>query len=164
MPYNARRLNRGRAQVGLLLPRSGLVQTLGKERGDEHETGEIKRVVSSLLLEVDALPSHTVIVTATNHPELLDRAVWRRFQVQLELPAPGPAQIREWWQRYQAATGLKLKRNIDNLTERFRGASFSDLENFGADLQRRFVLSLPEASVETLLSKRLKRWKPRKQS
>ncbi len=139
-------------------------ETLGKERGDEHETGEIKRVVSSLLLEVDALPSHTVIVTATNHPELLDRAVWRRFQVQLELPAPGPAQIREWWQRYQAATGLKLKRNIDNLTERFRGASFSDLENFGADLQRRFVLSLPEASVETLLSKRLKRWKPRKQS
>ena len=54
--------------------------TLGKERGDVHETGEIKRVVSSLLLQIDALPSHVVVVTATNHAELLDRAVWRRFQ------------------------------------------------------------------------------------
>ena len=54
--------------------------TIGKERGDEHETGEIKRVVSSLLLQVDDLPSHVVVVTATNHPELLDRAVWRSFK------------------------------------------------------------------------------------
>jgi len=57
--------------------------TLGKERGDVHETGEIKRVVSSLLLQIDALPSYVVVVTATNHPELLDRAVWRRFQMRL---------------------------------------------------------------------------------
>ena len=62
--------------------------TIGKERGDVHETGEIKRVVSSLLLQIDALPSHVVVVTATNHPELLDRAVWRRFQLRLELPRP----------------------------------------------------------------------------
>ena len=62
--------------------------TVGKERGDRHETGEIKRVVSSLLLQIDALPSYVVVVTASNHPELLDRAVWRRFQVRLELPMP----------------------------------------------------------------------------
>ena len=41
---------------------------VGKERGDVHETGEIKRVVSSLLLQVDALPAYVVVVTATNHP------------------------------------------------------------------------------------------------
>ncbi|MCB2573027.1 ATP-binding protein, partial [Listeria monocytogenes] len=35
-------------------------ETLGKERGDTHETGEIKRVVSSLLLQIDNLPSHFV--------------------------------------------------------------------------------------------------------
>lgn len=64
--------------------------TVGKERGDAHETGEIKRVVSSLLLQIDSLPSHVVVVTATNHPELLDRAVWRRFQLRLELPPPPP--------------------------------------------------------------------------
>ena len=59
--------------------------SVGKERGDLHETGEIKRVVSSLLLQIDALPSYVVAVAASNHPELLDRAVWRRFQIRLSL-------------------------------------------------------------------------------
>ena len=69
--------------------------TVGKERGDRQETGEIKRVVSSLLLQIDALPSYVVVVTASNHPELLDRAVWRRFQIRLELPMPRQGQIEE---------------------------------------------------------------------
>ena len=41
--------------------------TIGKERGDQHETGEIKRVVSSLLMQIDALPSYVVTIAATNH-------------------------------------------------------------------------------------------------
>ncbi|MGC8733141.1 MAG: AAA family ATPase, partial [Halothiobacillaceae bacterium] len=54
---------------------------IGKERGDTHETGEIKRVVSFLLMQLDQLPSYVIVVAATNHGELLDRAVWRRFQM-----------------------------------------------------------------------------------
>ncbi|MCY3843265.1 MAG: ATP-binding protein [Acidobacteria bacterium] len=46
---------------------------VGKERGDVHETGEIKRVVSSLLMQVDDLPSYIVVVAATNQAELPDR-------------------------------------------------------------------------------------------
>ena len=61
---------------------------IGKERGDTHETGEIKRVVSFLLMQLDQLPSYVVVIAATNHAELLDRAVWRRFQLRLALPAP----------------------------------------------------------------------------
>ena len=68
--------------------------SVGKERGDLHETGEIKRVVSSLLLQIDALPSYVVAVAASNHPELLDRAVWRRFQIRLALPGPTQGQMR----------------------------------------------------------------------
>ena len=68
--------------------------TMGKERGDTNETGEIKRVVSSLLLQIDRLPPHVVVVGATNHPELLDKAVWRRFQVRLNLPSPEPVANR----------------------------------------------------------------------
>src|SRR5690606_2419828 len=73
---------------------------IGKERGDTHETGEIKRVVSSLLMQVDNLPSYTVVVAATNHPELLDRAVWRRFQVRIELPAPSTEEIAAYIRRF----------------------------------------------------------------
>ena len=61
---------------------------IGKERGDLHETGEIKRVVTTLLLQLDDLPSYCVLVAATNHPELLDRATWRRFEIKLELDHP----------------------------------------------------------------------------
>ena len=73
---------------------------IGKERGDIHETGEIKRVVTSLLMQVDDLPSYTVVIAATNHSELLDRAVWRRFQLRLELLAPGKKELTEYFNRF----------------------------------------------------------------
>src|ERR1700683_5254447 len=66
---------------------------VGKERGDIHETGEIKRVVTSLLMQIDELPSYAIVAAATNHPELLDRAAWRRFQVRLNLPLPTPREL-----------------------------------------------------------------------
>lgn len=66
---------------------------IGKERGDIHETGEIKRVVSFLLMQIDQLPSYVLTVAATNHAELLDRAVWRRFQSRIAFPAPGPKEV-----------------------------------------------------------------------
>ena len=50
---------------------------VGKKRGDTLETGEIKRVVTSLLMQVDELPSYSVAIAATNHSGLLDRAAWR---------------------------------------------------------------------------------------
>jgi len=62
--------------------------TIGKEREDTHDTDEIKRVVSTLLMQIDALPSHVITVVASNHPELLDCAIWRRFQLRLELLLP----------------------------------------------------------------------------
>jgi len=70
--------------------------TIGKERGDSHELGEIKRVVSSLLMMTDSLPSYTIVIGASNHAELLDKAVWRRFQIRIELPMPDKSSIKQW--------------------------------------------------------------------
>lgn len=61
------------------------------------DVGEMRRVVSSLLLEMDRLPEHVVLIGATNHPELLDKAVRRRFHHHWELPAPGPAAVNRWY-------------------------------------------------------------------
>lgn len=115
--------------------------TIGKERGDLHETGEIKRVVSSLLLQVDGLPSYVVVVTATNHPELLDRAVWRRFQVRLNLPRPTQKQIANWFRKAQAQSEVPIALEPTKLAPLFRGANFSDLEEFSTEVLRRWVLS-----------------------
>lgn len=134
---------------------------VGKERGDLHETGEIKRVVSSLLLQVDALPSHVVVVTATNHPELLDRAVWRRFQLRLELPAPSSALTQEWFRRFEERHGTKLGYSPATLAKRLKGLSFSDLEQFSLDVQRQYVLNLPGGDVRKIIGERLRQWQHR---
>jgi SpoVK/Ycf46/Vps4 family AAA+-type ATPase len=68
------------------------LDTIAKERSDAHETGEIKRVVSTLLLQIDRLPAHVLFVGATNHSELLDRAAWRRFQIRADLEPPTRSQ------------------------------------------------------------------------
>lgn len=134
---------------------------VGKERGDVHETGEIKRVVSSLLLQVDELPSHVVVATATNHPELLDRAVWRRFQLRLHLPRPTPAMAQEWFRRFEARLGCKLGSKPATLAKRLRGVSFSELEQFSLDVQRQYVLSLPDGDPRRIVRERLRQWQHR---
>ena len=134
---------------------------VGKERGDIHETGEIKRVVSSLLLQVDELPSHVVVAAATNHPELLDRAVWRRFQVRLDLPRPTQALAAEWFRRFEKRSGLNLGRAPTTLAKQLHGLSFSELEQFGLDVQRQHVLGLPDCDMKTTVANQLKAWKKR---
>lgn len=119
---------------------------IAKERGDTHETGEIKRVVSSLLMQIDDLPSHVVVVTASNHPELLDRAVWRRFQVRLELPPPTVRQIETWIRGLES----RLEHNLDDvprLVQQFKGSSYSDMKDFSENVLRAVVLEGPDADV-----------------
>lgn len=134
---------------------------VGKERGDIHETGEIKRVVSSLLLQIDDLPSHVIVVTATNHPELLDRAVWRRFQLRLDLPLPSPSLAQEWFRRFEKRLGAPLGLAPATLAKRLKGLSFSELEQFTLDVQRRYVLQLPEGDVRKIVRDRLNQWQHR---
>ena len=134
---------------------------VGKERGDVHETGEIKRVVSSLLLQIDDLPSHVVVVTATNHPELLDRAVWRRFQLRLNLPAPTLSLAEEWFCRFEERFGENLGYKPATLAKRLKGLSFSELEQFALDVQRQYVLTLPDSDMRAIVAERLKQWQSR---
>jgi AAA+ superfamily predicted ATPase len=129
--------------------------TLGKERGDTHESGEIKRVVSSLLLQIDSLPPTVVVVTATNHPELLDRAVWRRFQLRLRLPCPGTSQIFQWLSRFEERFGRPLGVPLEKLAIKLHGLSFSEVEGFGLDIQRRWVLSQPNEDMRSIIASRL---------
>lgn len=61
---------------------------IAKVRDDPQEVGEIKRVVNALLQNLDARRDVGFTIGITNHPKLLDAAVWRRFEVQLEIPKP----------------------------------------------------------------------------
>ena len=61
---------------------------IAKLRDDPQEVGEIKRVVNALLQNLDTRKDAGFSIGITNHPKLLDPAVWRRFEVQLEIPKP----------------------------------------------------------------------------
>lgn len=124
--------------------------SIGKSRGDSQETGEIKRLVNTLLLRIDSLPSYVVVIAATNHPELLDRAVWRRFQVRAELNPPGPAGALKWVRHFEEASGLRTSLADKTLAAGLTGSSFADLEEFCRDIQRQAVLAGPDADTRSI--------------
>lgn len=131
------------------------LDTIAKERSDEHETGEIKRVVSTLLLQIDRLPAHVVLVGATNHSELLDRAAWRRFQIRAELGAPSRAQATRFLERLAARLGGDLGYAPRTLADKLAWMSFAELEEFALDVRRRAILELPDANLRRIVQERL---------
>lgn len=64
------------------------IDTIAKYRADEKEQGELKRIVTVLLQNIDFFPSGSVLIGATNHDDLLDRAIWRRFPVKISFNLP----------------------------------------------------------------------------
>ena len=68
---------------------------IAKARDDQHELGELKRVINSLLQNIDAMPADHVLIAATNHAELLDDAIWRRFVQTVEVGLPGQEELFE---------------------------------------------------------------------
>ena len=134
---------------------------VGKERGDVNETGEIKRVVTSLLMQVDDLPSYTVVVAASNHSELLDRAVWRRFQIRLELPAPTQAQLARYFDVFARKMDQSLGRSAESIAKSLGNVSYAEAEEFCHDVRRCLALSPGEGSVKAVVAEQLALWKAR---
>lgn len=136
-------------------------ETLGKERGDTHETGEIKRVVSSLLLQLDDLPDYVVVIAASNHPELLDRAVWRRFQLRLELPVPTRSQLTAFVANVSQSNKVNFGLAAETIAKRLLGLSFSEVEEFCLSVVRRAVLDQKMDDARAITVSKLEQWKKR---
>jgi len=68
---------------------------IAKKRDDSHELGELKRVVTTLLQNLDEMPNHVFLVAATNHHHLLDPAIWRRFDISVLLELPNESQRKQ---------------------------------------------------------------------
>ncbi len=134
---------------------------IGKERGDTHETGEIKRVVSFLLMQLDQLPSYVIVVAATNHGELLDRAVWRRFQMRLSMPAPKKNEIAVFLDRIVSGWPDAPKMALSRLAGRLGVVSYAEALDFCQNVRRRQILGLGEVSIDDALRVELDLWTSR---
>ncbi|MFC7334287.1 AAA family ATPase [Rhodocista pekingensis] len=134
---------------------------LGKERGDTHETGEIKRVVSFLLTQLDHLPSYVVVIAATNHAELLDRAVWRRFQMRLGFPAPDKTQRAAFIERLLGQWPEKPRMSPAALAAKLGDVSYAETLEFFQTIRRRHILGLGATSVDEAVRIELDLWASR---
>ena len=134
---------------------------IGKERGDVHETGEIKRLVTALLLQMDDLPSYCMLVAATNHPELLDRATWRRFEVKLEIARPDDSLFEQYFMHQLEQLQENPGYTATRLLEAVKPNSFSEAEDFFLDVRRRAVLDQGRRKLRSVIDERVKAWSTR---
>jgi SpoVK/Ycf46/Vps4 family AAA+-type ATPase len=66
---------------------------IGSQRGLANDVGEVRRILNSFLQMIEQDESHSLIVAATNHPEILDHALFRRFDDVLHYELPDEAHI-----------------------------------------------------------------------
>lgn len=127
---------------------------LAKSRADEREIGELQRVVIALLQNIDALSPETILVAATNHEELLDRAVWRRFAWHVPLSLPDKELRTKIWT-------LKLGSRIPDtvtpelLAELSESLSGATIEHVAHDAIRSSILRGENQTEEIDLLRRL---------
>ena len=124
-----------------------------RRRDDEFDIAEPKRLVNTLLLEIDRWPSCSVLIAATNHPKLLDHAVTRRFDAVLPLPAPNHAARLRIITAVLAGAGWAIdERLLEIVAMSTEGLSGSDLETDTRDALRAAILG--ESGLEHALADR----------
>lgn len=121
---------------------------IAKKRDDDADIGELKRIVNVILVELDRWPDTSLLVAATNHPQLLDSAAERRFDRSLALDLPGADQRRSILQHLATGAGDVDKRILASVVELTEGTTSSDLTRLWLMARRRAILTdAPVADV-----------------
>lgn len=124
---------------------------IAKLRGDSHELGELKRVVNSFMQNLDTVGRQSIMVAATNHEELLDAAVWRRFAYRLELGLPDEVMRWNMWEYFSAPIEF-TKRELALLVDLSEGFSGSDIREVCVRLNRQRLVSGEIPGFEKMFS------------
>jgi SpoVK/Ycf46/Vps4 family AAA+-type ATPase len=134
------------------------IDAIGKERSDPNETAEMKRVVSTLLVQLDDVPPHVICMGATNHASLLDRAFLRRFDIRIMLPNPGVTEYAKYLDMAYNKWGLKPNRNLRVLGISLQVENFAEAEIFVDDCIRTWVKARKEISIDEAIDRTLIAW------
>lgn len=112
---------------------------IAKLRDDQQELGELKRIVNSFLQSLDALSSDVILIAATNHEQLLDPAVWRRFHYQLHLGVPDGQQRERFWEMFSTDVSWSPK-ELKVLADLSEGFSVAAIETVMVRLRQRLIV------------------------
>lgn len=117
---------------------------VAKLRDDRNELGELKRVVNSLIQNIDAFSDDSILIAATNHHELLDPAIWRRFTTVITLEKPKKEEIRQLLQillNGKTTNFLLAPKKLDFIEDALIGLSHSDIKTIIYNAMRGIILS-----------------------
>jgi hypothetical protein len=112
---------------------------IAKRRDDASELGELKRLVTVLLQAVDDWPATGLLVAASNHPDLLDPAVWRRFDRIVRFPLPTHAEIVSTIESL-LGNDSRLEGRVEALATLLQGQSFAEVSRVATSAKRMAVV------------------------
>lgn len=127
------------------------IDAIAKRRGDESDIGELKRLVNVILQEVDHWPSTGLLLAATNHAELIDPALWRRFDVVLKFENPSSVAVENAVRRFLGSDVDTFAPWIKMMAGGLKDQSVSDIERAINALRKSYILN--SNSVEQLVGK-----------
>lgn len=128
--------------------------SIGSRRGMANDVGEIRRVLNSFLLMIEQDRSHSLIIAATNHPEILDHALFRRFDDVLHYTLPGTEQIAALLKTRLAqlsAKGVSWKRLADIAD----GLSYAEVTRAGDEVLKNALIRKEKTFTEPDISRML---------
>ena len=129
------------------------IDAIAKRRDDATDLGELKRLVNVLLKELEDCPVSCVIIGATNHPELLDKAIWRRFDRNIHVPMPESEQRKDLIIRGLGQKALELEDVVvQMLVDGTDSLSAADICKMCEHIKRRTILYPKETLVMSALT------------
>lgn len=117
---------------------------IAKARDDKHELGELKRVVNSLLQNIDEFNQNNMLIAATNHHELLDSAIWRRFSTVIEVAKPNDEVISRLLEIYLSNGDYDFKgdaKKHEVISKQLLGYSPADIKNICHNVVKKKVIN-----------------------
>jgi len=127
---------------------------IGSQRGLANDVGEVRRILNSFLQMIEQDESHSLIVAATNHPEILDHALFRRFDDILHYALPDEVHIASVLKSRldnMAAKGVSWKR----LAKRGKGLSYAEVVRACGEALKEALMEKQESVIEVDVRKAL---------
>ena len=135
---------------------------VGKQRDDQYEHGEIKRVVNNFMQLLDNFNGESLIIAATNHEQLLDPGLWRRFDDIIHFELPDENEREELFQFYFKST-KKVKLDNAKLAKMSNGLSAADISQVVSESIRQMIIEnktdISDELITTIIEMFLKRKK-----
>lgn len=126
--------------------------SIGSNRSYGNDVGEIKRVLNSFLMNIEKDHSNSLLIAATNIPESLDKALFRRFDDIIQYPLPSDKEIAQLITVQLKGYSISKGTSLNIIAKEAVGLSFADISNACKDtIKEMIVLNSNKVSASTLL-------------